>query len=128
MYDQHHDNRDRTSMRRISFFHTQDAVRERRKTVTRRLGWANLQPGTQLLAVSKCQGLKKGEKAEIFGVIRVVSVRREPVKAISYLDVILECVEKPKIFTPQEFVKFFCEMNKCEPDRLITRIEFEYVD
>ena len=40
---------------------TTEAVRRREKTVTLRLGWWKLQPGTILQAVEKAQGLKKGE-------------------------------------------------------------------
>jgi hypothetical protein len=47
--------------RNMSFSMTTEAVRNRSKTVTRRLGWWGLQPGTILQAVEKAQGLRKGE-------------------------------------------------------------------
>ena len=64
-------------MRNMSFSMTTEAVRRREKTVTRRLGWWNLQPGTILQAVEKAQGLKKGEHVKPICLIRVVSVTRE---------------------------------------------------
>ena len=59
-------------MRNISFSMTTEAVRRREKTVTRRLGWWNLKPGTVLQAVEKAQGLKKGEHVKPICLIRVV--------------------------------------------------------
>lgn len=64
-------------MRRMSFALTRTQLLDGSKDVTRRLGWANLKPGQRLLAVSKCMGLKPGEKADIYGEIEVVSVERE---------------------------------------------------
>ena len=64
-------------MKSMSFMLTRQAVIDRTKTVTRRLGWDNLKPGDRLYAVTKAMGLKKGEKQERLGVIEVVSVRRE---------------------------------------------------
>lgn len=64
-------------MRRMSFSLTTEQMRARTKRVTRRLGWLTLKPGTELLAVEKAMGLRKGEHAVPIGRIRVVSVRRE---------------------------------------------------
>ena len=64
-------------MRRISFALTTPQFKARTKTVTRRLGWRDLQPGDELMAVEKCMGIKKGEKQKELGVIRVVSIRLE---------------------------------------------------
>jgi hypothetical protein len=58
--------------RNISFALTTDQVRSRTKTVTRRLGWKDLKPGTLLQPVVKAQGIPKGGKVEkIGGLIRV---------------------------------------------------------
>ena len=46
-------------MRNISFSMTTEQVRRREKTVTRRLGWSDLKPGTILQAVEKAQGLDR---------------------------------------------------------------------
>jgi hypothetical protein len=48
--------------RYISFMLTQPQIRARTKTVTRRMGWKDLKPGTLLMAAEKCQGLGKGGK------------------------------------------------------------------
>ena len=45
--------------RNMSFSMTTEAIRDRSKTVTRRLGWSFLQPGDLLWAVEKGMGLKK---------------------------------------------------------------------
>jgi hypothetical protein len=70
-------------MRQMSFSMTTEAVRDHSKTVTRRLGWWNLQPGTLLQAVEKAQGLKKGEHVKPICVIRVVSVRQERLREVT---------------------------------------------
>lgn len=60
-------------MRRISFALTTDAVNDRRKDVTRRLGWWYAKPGMRLLAVDKL----RTKSARRLAVIEVVSVRAE---------------------------------------------------
>lgn len=40
---------------------TEDAVRDRRKTVTRRLGWKFLEAGDRLTLCRKVMGRRKGE-------------------------------------------------------------------
>ena len=139
----------------ISFSMTTRQVRERTKTVTRRLGWDRLQPGQRLQACVKCMGLKKGQKPEVICQIEVVSVRREPLLKLfeERLDgvraegfrVIAEfgpeavaalwpnMVELPDamvIATPLHFVEFFCwahRAKKCQPETLVNRIEFKYL-
>lgn len=122
-------------MRNISFAMTKDQIMAGTKTVTRRLGWAWLKPGTVLQGVEKGQGLKKGEKVKPLRVIRVLNVRREPlnemIQKVSYgLD---ECVKEgyenhSSLRFPSAFVEHFCAANRpCQPWWVITRIEFEYV-
>lgn len=77
-------------MRLMSFAHTTPQVLARTKTVTRRDGWKNLKPGTVLRAVDKCMGFRKGEHPRELAIIRVVSVRREPLSAITDDDVVRE--------------------------------------
>lgn len=140
-------------MRNISFALTTEQVRNRTKTVTRRIGWEFLKPGDLLQPVEKCQGLKKGGKiAKIGGPIRVVAVERQP------LDTLLTCYEMyanadlrregfdPSMMSRREFVEMFCRTHRiptndgshaigggrsrsrpCEPSDEVTRIEFEYV-
>jgi hypothetical protein len=108
----------------MSFAITTRQVRARLKDVTRRLGWKNLTAGTILQAVVKSQGLKLGERVERICFIRVVSVRRERLDAITPD----ECRREgfPEM-SPAEFVAMFCEHNKCLPSQIITRIEFAYI-
>jgi len=104
---------------------TETAVRERRKTVTRRLGWRTLKPGVRLTLCRKVMGRKKGEPLVRIAEVEVVSVRRE------YLDGIwFEDVEREGFvgLTPEEFVAFFCEHMKCDPHDEVTRIEWRYLD
>jgi hypothetical protein len=72
-------------MRNISFSLTTEQFKARTKTVTRRLGWTFLEPGTVLMGCEKCMGLKPGEKIVRLGRIRVVSVRRERLVRMSWL-------------------------------------------
>lgn len=110
--------------RRMSFALTKAQLLDGSKTVTRRLGWRSLKAGDELLAVSKCMGLKPGERAEVYGHIRVVSVRRERLRAITPTDVAREGFPD---MSPLGFVSMFCEHMGCDPEAEVTRIEFERV-
>jgi hypothetical protein len=137
-------------MRMMSFSMTTEAVRNRTKTVTRRLGWWGLKPGTVLQAVEKAQGLKKGEHVKPICVIRVVSVRRERICDFGGVRPLIggmqdtvgwerwgewedesdrECAREgfPKL-GPDGFIEMFCEANGCESDTFVNRIQFEYVE
>jgi hypothetical protein len=134
-------------MRRMSFALTTDAVRNRKKTVTRRIGWTFLKPGERLLAVDKIR-VKNAEK---LAVIEVVDVRRESLFDMHESDVAREgfdmferCDSRPS--GPHEdfpsvdctscFFEMFIEANPAweERERLtrgnyeVTRVEFRYVD
>jgi len=115
---------------------TTEQIRNRTKTVTRRLGWKTLKPGDLLQGCVKCMGLKKGEKPEKLAVIRVVNVRREmlhdmlaihndhdPIGAYGNI----ECRKEgfPHM-CPVNFVEFFCDHMGVQPSQVVTRIEFEY--
>lgn len=107
-----------------------EAVRNRTKAVTRRLGWQYLKPGDVLWAVERGQGLKKGEKVVSLALIRVLSVEREPLSDLElYVDpqYELECEGFPED-TVYDFIERFCTFNRCHEDDLCNRIEFEYVD
>ncbi|RNM03207.1 hypothetical protein [Ralstonia pseudosolanacearum] len=122
-------------MRNISFMLTQQQIRQRTKTVTRRIGWSTLKAGDMLCGVEKGMGLKAGEKVKPLATIHVLSVRLEPLSAMTAdLDYgIAECAkegfgEHPSVLSPSEFVQFFCKSHRrCTPDTVVTRIEFEYV-
>lgn len=112
-------------MRNMSFALTEPQILAQSKTVTRRLGWSTLQPGTMLQPVHKCMGLKPGEKPrKLGGPIRVVSVRRETLDAITDDDVAREGYPGE---SGKWFVAKFCKAMGCEDWWTVTRIEFEYV-
>jgi hypothetical protein len=101
-------------------------VRDRSKTVTRRLGWRMLAPGDPLTLCEKVQGRKPGEPLIRIAEVTVVSVRREPLNAITAEDVAAEGFPQ---MTVTAFVSFFCETHKgCEPGTVVTRIQWAYPD
>ncbi len=108
----------------MSFALTTGQMRARTKTVTRRKGWANLKPGTLVQAVEKSQGLKKGEKVQRLGVIRIVDVRRESLLAMTDDDAAREGFPD---FTATEFCHVYCAHNGGNLDQIVTRIEFEHM-
>jgi hypothetical protein len=117
----------------MSFALTTDQVRAGTKTVTRRMGWRTLQPGTLIQPVLKGMGLKPGEKIQrLRGPIRVTSVQHEPLRML--LDSPIygqrECVREGfPDYTPESFIDMFCRSHKgCTPDSVVTRIEFAYTD
>lgn len=119
--------------RNISFALTTDQIRNRTKTVTRRLGWKNLKPGQILNACVKCMGLKPGEQIQRLGQIRVVSVKQEPLwRLVSFAEYGKQEATKEGFhgMTGNEFVSMFCEhmrpLHGVATE--VTRIEFEYVD
>lgn len=119
-------------MRNISFALTTEQIRNRTKTVTRRLGWLTIQPGTLLQACEKCQGLKPGEKLKKLCVIRVKSIHRGALRNLlvsgpaGFDDLETDREGFPGV-SRQRFVDMFCELMDCEPGTWVTRIEFEYV-
>lgn len=123
--------------RHISFMLTTPQFVDGSKDVTRRIGWANLKAGDVLIAVEKSQGLGKGGKVKKLGMIRVKSARREPLRAIhddleyGYEETRREGFPEPHAKNdPTVFIEFFCKANKaqkCTPETIITRIEFERI-
>jgi hypothetical protein len=111
--------------RMISFALTTAQVRARTKTVTRRAGWLKLKRGDILQAVERAQGLKRGEHVTKLCLIRVRSVRREPLNAVTKREVEREGFPG---MTPSQFVAMFCGSHKdFWPSTKVTRIEFEYL-
>ena len=112
-------------MRRISFTLTIDQVRCQAKTITRRIGWDNLKVGDRLQPIEKGMGLKKGETQTLLGSpIEIVSIRKEPISAITQSDVIAEGFPH---WTTVEFIDFLCSKNKCKPSTIVNCIEFKYL-
>ncbi len=110
-------------MRNMSFAMTIPQFLDGIKDVTRRLGWEMLKAGESVQAVEKGQGLKPGESLVSLGVVKVLSIRREPLGAITEEDVAREGYPGK---TPAWFIMKFCEAHRgCSPSTLITRIEFQ---
>lgn len=104
---------------------TEEPVRSRQKTVTRRLGWKFLKPGDRLTLCRKVIGRKPDEPLVRICDVEVVSVRREPLMAITFDDVEAEGFPG---WPPSRFVDFFIEKMDCEMDTEVTRIEWRYLD
>ena len=110
--------------RNMSFMLTTEQVRNRTKTVTRRIGWDFLKPGDIVNAVEKGMGLKKGEKVKRICQIRIKSNWSEPLYRITKD----ECIKEgfPEM-NPDEFMDMFIRHNKVWAMCPVNRIEFEYV-
>lgn len=125
--------------RLMSVAYTEDAVRERRKTVTRRKGWMFLKPGDRLTLCRKVMGRKKGEPLVRIAEVEVVSVRRESLMRLYgacygprkyWLEALREVSQEGFAdMHPTEFVRrFFMDAQGMEPTDEVTRIEFRYLD
>lgn len=110
--------------RNMSFMLTTEQFINQTKTVTRRFGWDFIKPGDIVNGCKKCQGLKKGEKVKKLGQIRILNTTANKLKTITAEDCAREGFPE---MTPEEFIKFFCDHNKCAPDDYVNRIEFEYI-
>lgn len=116
---------------------TEQAVVERRKTVTRRVGWRFLRAGDRITLCRKVMGRRNGEPLVRLVDVEVVDVRRERVWDITDDDVAREAVD-PALFdehwidsgqpTPDAWVAWFCEQMGVRPDDEVTRIEWRYLD
>lgn len=109
--------------RLMSVAFTEAAVRDRSKTVTRRLGWRFLKPGDRLTLCRKVMGRKADEPLVRIAEVEVVSVRRERLFAITDEDARCEG------FAPDRwaFIDFFTEHMKVSPSEFVTRIEWRYL-
>lgn len=104
---------------------TTEQVKNKTKTVTRRLGWWFLKPGDILNAVEKCQGLKKGEKIKKICKIVVINTNSERLWDINQSELVAEGFPN---LTSGQFIEMFCKSHKgCTPKTLVNRIKFKYV-
>ena len=111
--------------RNMSFAMTTDQVRNKTKTVTRRFGWLFLKPSDEVQPVEKAMGLRRGEQIKkIGGLVRVVSVRLEPLNAITQEDVIREGFPD---WTPAQFIQMLVDHYKVDVCESVNRIEFKYL-
>lgn len=116
----------------MAFSHTASQVRERMKTVTRRVGWRFLKPNDRILAVEKARGLKKGEPVRALAVLRIVDVRVEPLSRL-VTDAPYAEDELPREGFPcwsrDDFIRQFLRTHRGTAlETEVTRIEFAYVD
>jgi hypothetical protein len=119
--------------RLMSVAFTEQAVRDRTKTVTRRKGWWTdkngrhlVKPGDRITLCRKVMGRKPGEPLERICDVEVVSVRREMLAAIDDADVAREGF--PGMSRSLFMVRFFIDAQGIDPGDDVTRIEWRYLD
>ena len=106
--------------RRMSCSMTIDAVRERRKTVTRRHvdTWATLKVGDRLTLIEKGMGLPAGSKQVVLAEVEIVDVMVEPLWRITerndggWEECALEGFPRME---PAEFAVFWMESHGYRP-------------
>jgi hypothetical protein len=109
----------------MSVAFTEQAVRDRIKTVTRRKGWTFLKPGDRLTLCRKVMG-RQGAPLVRVAEVEVVAVSREPLSAITANEVRLEGFPGMK---PAEFIRlFFTDAQGISADAEVTRVEWRYLD
>src|SRR5258708_1513777 len=105
---------------------TEQQVRDRSKTLTRRDGWRMLRAGDPLQLCRKGMGRRGAEPLGPIALGEVTSVRRERLDTITAADVTAEGFPQ---MTPTKFVAFFCRSHRgCAPSTEVTRIEWRYLD
>lgn len=112
---------------------TEQAVADRTKTVTRRLGWwadkngrRLIYPGDRLTLCRKVMGRKPGEPLVRLAEVEVLDMSRQQVRVQNTPGEAAR--EGFPDWTWPEFVAFFCEEMRCEPTTVVTRIEWRYLD
>ncbi len=116
--------------RNMSFSMTWPRILAGTKTVTRRSGWGDLEPGELFRAVKQGMGLPRGAKVERGPLCRCLSNTPEQV-----CDLIRRKNARDEVaregfpqMTPAQFVAFFVQKMRCQPVTWVNRIAFEYVD
>ncbi len=120
------------------------AVRERRKTVTRRHvnTWTTLKPGDRLTLIEKGMGLPKGASQVVLAEVEIVAVDVRPLFPITFAEVVREglATEDDLLegMTPEQFCQFWMEGHGYGRHRLhwqfeaeltpCRRIEWRYLD
>lgn len=127
--------------RLMSVAFTEQAVRDRTKTVTRRKGWTFLKPGDRLTLCRKVMGRKPGEPLVRLAEVEVTEVRRELLACLgkcacwdshqrgtTYSEVEMTREGFPSL-DPDEFVRrLFLEAQGMQRGDWVTRIEWRYLD
>lgn len=119
--------------RLMSVAFTEQAVVERRKTVTRRKGWLFLKPGDRLTLCRKVMGRKPGEPLVRLAEVEVVSVDREILSNLTFFPGFYGQAEMRREgfpgMDPEAFIDtYFVKAQGFNPDDLVTRIEWRYLD
>ncbi len=120
--------------RLISMAYTAAQVRARTKTVTRRLGWVNAQPGERLIACEKVMGRKAGESLVRIVAIELVDVRREPLTRMLALEDRAYGLREVELegfpdLSPEQFVEtYFTEAQGVDSSRPVTRLAYRYLE
>ena len=125
--------------RLMSVAFTEDAVRERRKTVTRRKGWwldkngrRILTPGDQLTLCRKVMGRKPGEPLIRICDVEVVTVCRQPLCAVAHPGELTkegfpEWDDPTDPRSHLQFIERYFTPQNLAPDDEVTRIEWRYL-
>lgn len=125
--------------RLMSVTFTEDAVRDRTKTVTRRAGWLTLTPGQHLTLCRKVMGRRRRdgtvEPLVRLAEVEVVDVCREPLSALT-ADPEYGASETTRegfppgdpAHDPAEFIdRYFVRAQRLTPETVVTRIEWRYL-
>ena len=107
----------------MSFAATTEQIKNRTKTVTRRMGWKFLKLGDLIEAVAKYRGVRKKDRVKL-ATLRVDNIYKERLSAINWHD--CESEGFPG-YSPGKFMDLFCKMNNCNRGTWVTVIWFEYV-
>jgi hypothetical protein len=115
---------------------TKEAVRNRTKTVTRRLAWDDLWNDEEIILVEQAQGLKKGDHQVPLARVAIASTRSEPLNRLEKepeygrAEMILEGFPD---MDPSDFITMFVRMNKLAGktysprSQVVNRIEWVYL-
>jgi hypothetical protein len=124
--------------RPMSVAFTEQAVRDRTKTVTRRKGWWKDKNGRRLVKIGdrlnlvrKSMGRKPGEPMVSVAVVEVVSVEREELSTLTMCPAYGEAEMAREGFPgldPVDFIqRYFVDAQGMDPLDTVTRIEWKYL-
>jgi hypothetical protein len=124
--------------RLMSVAFTEQAVRDRSKTVTRRKGWWKdkhgrrlVKPGDRITLCRKVMGRKRGEPLERIAEVQVVSVTRHRLSSLlTSPSGALEMEREgfPGMWPAQFIQQYFVDAQDMSADAEVTRIEWRYLD
>lgn len=116
----------------MSVAFTEDAVRNRTKTVTRRKGWKFLEPGDRLTLCRKVMGRKPGEPLVRIVDVEVLAVHQEQlVDLMNRPEYAAEEMAREGFpgMSPHDFVNhYFVLAQGMKIADFVTRIEWRYLE